>query len=313
MNIIFTGASSFTGYWFIKTLAGAGHNITAVFTQNNINAYEGIRRKRIEEISKICTTVYKCEFGNEKFLNLISEKRFNLLCHHAADVKNYKSADFNVANAIKSNTYNIRTVLGELKKPDFNGIIISGNVYEQNEGAGTEPLRAFSPYDLSKTLSFDIIHFYAQLLNIKIGKFVIPNPFGPYEEPKFTHSLMKNWAEGKTVTINTPDYIRDNIHIDLLAKTYLHLTDKLVASDEKYQKINPRGYAETQGEFTKRFAGEMHKRLGINCDFILNPQTDFTEPLKRVNIEPADKIIIGWDEEAAWDALAGYYKILFKI
>ena len=27
MKILFTGASSFTGYWFVKTLAEAGHEV----------------------------------------------------------------------------------------------------------------------------------------------------------------------------------------------------------------------------------------------------------------------------------------------
>jgi nucleoside-diphosphate-sugar epimerase len=27
MKILFTGATSFTGYWFVKTLAAAGHQI----------------------------------------------------------------------------------------------------------------------------------------------------------------------------------------------------------------------------------------------------------------------------------------------
>ena len=31
MKILFTGASSFTGYWFIRELAAAGHEVTAIF------------------------------------------------------------------------------------------------------------------------------------------------------------------------------------------------------------------------------------------------------------------------------------------
>ena len=31
MKILFTGGSSFTGYWFVRELAAAGHDVTAVF------------------------------------------------------------------------------------------------------------------------------------------------------------------------------------------------------------------------------------------------------------------------------------------
>ncbi len=31
MKILFTGASSFTGFWFAKELAAAGHEVFAVF------------------------------------------------------------------------------------------------------------------------------------------------------------------------------------------------------------------------------------------------------------------------------------------
>ena len=30
MKILFTGASSFTGYWFVKELAERGHEVTAL-------------------------------------------------------------------------------------------------------------------------------------------------------------------------------------------------------------------------------------------------------------------------------------------
>lgn len=31
MKVLFTGASSFTGFWFVRELAAAGHDVTALF------------------------------------------------------------------------------------------------------------------------------------------------------------------------------------------------------------------------------------------------------------------------------------------
>ena len=93
-----------------------------------------------------------------------------------------------------------------------------------------------------------------------LGKFVIPNPFGPYEEQRFTHYLMKNWFAKTTAVVNTPSYIRDNIHVSLLARIYAHFAATL---PDGVSRANPTGYVESQGAFTQRVANEM--RLVSNC------------------------------------------------
>jgi hypothetical protein len=49
---------------------------------------------------------------------------------------------------------------------------------------------------------------------------VIPNRFGPLEEPRFTAYLMKTWLAGEVARAQTQRYVRDSIHVSLLAKTY---------------------------------------------------------------------------------------------
>jgi len=53
-------------------------------------------------------------------------------------------------------------------------------------GAGSKPLRAFNAYGLSKGLTAAAAESYADRERFTFEKFVIPNPFGPYEEPRFT-------------------------------------------------------------------------------------------------------------------------------
>jgi hypothetical protein len=36
-------------------------------------------------------------------------------------------------------------------------------------------------------------------------------------------------------------------------------------------------------------------------------QEDFSEPLERINSEPAAQAIPDWDESAAWDAFVEFY------
>ena len=93
MKIIFTGGSSFTGYWFIKELASAGHEVVAVFRLNRDEYADDLRRRRIAALADICRPVFGTSFGDDRFLSLIREGGWDLLCHHGAETTNYKSAE----------------------------------------------------------------------------------------------------------------------------------------------------------------------------------------------------------------------------
>ncbi len=90
MRILFTGASSFTGYWFVQTLAG-------------------VAIARCAPLVEI--PLYRCSpaawsadqpdphrghapFGSEAFNLLQQGGPWDLLCHHAADTSNYRAAPF---------------------------------------------------------------------------------------------------------------------------------------------------------------------------------------------------------------------------
>jgi UDP-glucose 4-epimerase len=304
MKIIFTGGSSFTGYWFAKELASAGHDVVAVFRRPLQEYTDDLRRKRVEVLADICRPTFGVSFGDEQFLRLIKEGECDLLCHHAADVSNYKSPDFDVAAALENNTCQLSLVVDLLKDSGCTKIVLTGSVFENDEGAGSGSLEAFSPYGLSKGLTWQVFRYYAQSRQISLGKFVIPNPFGPFEEPRFTHYLIKNWFSRATPSVNTPSYVRDNIHVSLLAKFYAHFIATL---PNGISRIGPSGYIESQGAFAQRIANEMRKRLRLKCEFVLKPQTEFSEPRIRINTDVADTGILDWNETAAWDELANYY------
>jgi UDP-glucose 4-epimerase len=305
MKILFTGASSFTGFWFVKTLAEAGHEVVCPLTRG-VDDYDGTRRRRIELMKLICRFVSHAPFGSGPFLKLGAAEPFDLLCHHAADVTNYKSPDFDAQAAVRNNTHNLSAVLQALR--GLKSVVLTGTYFEAGEGVGDEPLRTFSPYSLSKTLTCDIFQAQCQRMGLPLGKFVIPNPFGPWEEPRFTAFLMKNWREGKQVEVKTPDYLRDNIHVDLLAAIYVQFAVQVAGSSHAFLKINPSGYAEKQGDFARRVAQEVKARTGWNCELKLARQEDFSEPLRRTNTEPAQPQVPSWNEARAWDAFVEYYR-----
>lgn len=304
LNILFTGASSFTGMWFVKMLSAQGCKVVAPL-RGAESDYKDLRKERIAKL-KACAEVYfSTPYESKGFEHLIESRPFDLFCHHAADVTNYKSPSFDPISALKNNVGAIESVLSRLKENGCSQILLTGSIFEPGEGAGSEGLRAVSPYGLSKGLTSEVFKYYCEVSGLKLGKFVIPNPFGPFEEFRFTSFLIKNWFEGKKVDVTQPAYVRDNIHVSLLAKAYVDFAKNLTAP---FQKYNPSGYPESQGAFTARFANEMKKRLPLKCEFTLASQSDFPEPKVRLNTDLLNLSHLQWDEEKAWDELAEYYQ-----
>lgn len=312
MRLLLTGASSFTGYWLARELANAGHEVVATLRRRAGAYADEPRRTRVSRLAEHCRRVEECSFGDDRFIQAIREGGpWDLFCHHAADVTNYKSPDFDVHAAVLNNTNKLPAVLDALLAAGCRRVLLTGSVFEQHEGAGSEGLPAFSPYGLSKGLTAELFRYYAGIRGMQLAKFVIPNPFGPYEEPRFTMYLIRNWMAGKTPAVNTPAYVRDNIHSSLLAKAYVKFAESLT-DEPGFRKFNPSGYVESQGAFAQRFAAEMSPRLGIPCPLELRTQTEFTEPRVRLNTDLLDADALGWSETQAWDELAEYYRSLFK-
>lgn len=309
MRVLFTGGSSFTGFWFIRELHRAGHEIVATFRKRPEDYADHIRRTRVSLALKACRGVFGVAFGDPAFIELVRGEKWDLLCHHAADVTNYKSASFDPVAALANNTRNITAVLdawraNERARPR---LLLTGSVFENDEGAGSEGLPAFSPYGLSKGLTYQAFRYYAGRAGLALGKFVIPNPFGPYEDPRFTAYLMKTWFADRTAVVNTPAYVRDNIHVSLLSRAYARFATEL-PERPGIHRLHPSNYPESQGAFALRYSGEMRARLGLPCALELKRQIEFEEPRVRINSDLLDSKVLGWDESGAWDEIAEYYK-----
>lgn len=306
MRILFTGGSSFTGFWFARELARAGHEVVTTMRRGPDEYPDELRRRRVAELGRCCRPAFGVSFGDDRFMELLGDGRWDALCHHAADVTNYKSPDFDCLGAVAANTARVAAVAERLKSRGCGRLVCTGSVFENDEGAGSEGRAAFSPYGLSKGLSWQLFRFYGLRAGLSVGKFVIPNPFGPWEEPRFTSYLMKTWAAGKPANVNTPEYVRDNIHVSLLARCYRRFVESL-PTGAGVSRLNPSGYAESQGAFTQRCAAQVRKRTGLACAVELADQREFTEPRIRINTDVAGQLVTDWDEVGAWDEFVAYY------
>jgi len=308
MRILMTGASSFTGAWFAEELARAGHDVVAIY-RGRLSDYTGVRAERVRRLASLVEQVENISFGDPAFLDIADARSFDLLLHHAATMENYRSWDFDTISASEKNTRNIRPLLRSMSERGLRKVVITGSVFEPFEGEGDAPGRTFNPYGLSKHISFEIIRLEAERLGLSLGKFVIPNPFGPLEEPRFTTYLAREWKAGRVPTVATPRYVRDNIHVSLLAKSYRAFCESL-PDEAGVRRCAPSGYVASQGEFARRVAVELRERTGWRCQFTEANQTDFSEPLVRTNTEPAAPVHRDWSEADAWTACADFYRDL---
>jgi UDP-glucose 4-epimerase len=297
MRILLTGASSFTGCWFARRLAAAGHEVTVTLRSEG---YDGVRGQRVASLADNCERLHGLAFGDDRFVQLVASRSWDMLCLHGAQVEGYRSPDFDVASALAANTRRAAEVV-----PLVPRLLVTGSVFEPGAGQGGA-LPAFSPYGLSKAFTSETFRYLCDRHGVSFGRFVIANPFGPMEEPRFTSSLVRAWRAGETPQVRTPDYVRDNIHVSLLARAYADFAARLPAGGWS-GSLAPSGYRETQGAFAQRFAREIGDRLGIAAPLDLLEQREWDEPAVRLNVDQPDTESLGWDEATAWDELAGWY------
>jgi UDP-glucose 4-epimerase len=299
VRILLTGGSSFTGCWFARELAAAGHAVTATLRSSS---YEGLRGDRVAELRRHCETVDGIEFGDDRFVELVRAGGWDMLCVHGARVEGYRSPEFDVAAALAANTRRAADVVAHVPR-----VLVTGSVFEPGAGRSDDgSLPAFSPYGLSKAFTSEVFRYLCGRHGVGFGRFVIPNPFGPMEEPRFTSFLARSWLAGETPQVRTPEYVRDNIHVSLLARAYVSFAEQVPAGGGSVE-VGPSGYRESQGAFARRFAAEIGVRLGLPAPLQLVAQEDWSEPATRVNSDTVDAGSLGWDETAAWDELARWY------
>lgn len=304
-RVLMTGGSSFSGLWIAEALASAGYQVTAPVRRAQAD-YSGLRAERIQRLARSAEVVFEAPFASPIFSE-IAGGGFDLLAHHAADIPNYRSANYDVMDGVNRNLLGAEPVLSAFAKAGGKAVIATGTAFEAGEGRAEPGDLAVSPYGLSKTLTNEAFRHFARWRGLNFGKFVIAGPFGPLEEGRFCWSLFQRWFANEAGLVRTPRYVRDNIPAPLLGQAYVALARDLLDGAGPEQKIaRPSGFVGTQEAFAQILSREMAPRLRLTCRVEAAYQPELTEPLIRVNSDPW--ITPDWPAARFWDDYAAYYQ-----
>ena len=135
-------------------------------------------------------------------------------------------------------------------------------------------------------------------------KFVIPNPFGPFEEPRFRSLSDEHLAQGRDGQVHTPLYVRDNIHVDLLAMAYRRFAE--AARRPALCAHQPERLRREPGRVCERVARESAAPRPASRNELRIRQFLGTHDAREH--DPAACGSSGWRESEAWDRLADYYR-----
>lgn len=304
MKILITGPTSFSGAFFIEELSKAGHDVFCTLTKS-VDDYTGIRALRLQKAKSHAHVFEDVSFGDARFCEIVQQESFDIFCHHGAWTENYNSMDYDFGSAYENNTKQIPLVCEFLAKNGCKAIVISASIFE----GGINGSKPFSPHGLIKQITSQTTEFYAHVAGLHFSRFVIPNPFGALDNPKLIDYLCREWYANKTPEIRTPLYVRDNIHVQLMAKGFVYWLEHMPL-EQKSSVFSPAGMISTMGDFVQKVASEMRPRLGLDCNVLLGTQSDFSQPMVLVNDSPLDHMFEDWQESEAWDALAQHQKYL---
>ena len=161
----------------------------------------------------------KVSFGDEAFLNIVQNNHLMYSHHHVVLGRKVTIRWIIIFKPLTKTTPSkcqqyvrlwLRTVVRQC---------ISASIFE----GGINGSKPFSPHGLIKQITSQTTEFYASHAGLHFSRFVIPNPFGALDNPKLIDYLCREWYAGRTPQIRTPLYVRDNIHVELMAKGFVVL------------------------------------------------------------------------------------------
>ena len=312
-TLLITGASSFTGHALSLAAAHSGWRVIAPLTGPR-QSYTGVRAARVArlEVEPNIVLLTEARVGSSGLCEAIratmrspdSGGRIDAVALHHAVVGDFRSPDYDVGYAVSDATRGARDLVALAAAYGARGVVITRSVFESGQGCTNDP-RPITLYAIAKTASSQVWSEEARLAGLAIQHFTITNPVGPFEEPRFIAYLARCWQRRETPVLQSPQYIRDNVAIPVLAEA--HLAAVAAASLGQGGHRTPSMWVGSNLDFAQRTAREFGQRWSLRCpvDAAQVPVAD--EPQIRVGIDPVG-FIDGAAESRFWDDFAAFYR-----
>lgn len=304
MRALLTGVSSFTGAWFARALAEAGFAVLGLH-RRPLDTYPLEARRRLALVARCTRLLHAPGLADPAVIERLAAERTELLCLHGAEVGDHRAAGFDIGGALHRACAGLSELLDRFARSGGRAVLVTGSIFEADEGRGTTPLRAFNRYGLAKTLVWQTVRFEVERRGLVLGKFVIAHPVGPLDKPSgLVPDLLAAWRRGEAASLRRPHLVRDFLPVDGLALAYAGCARRLL-EDERPIHLVPSFWPERVADFARRLAAALGPRLGLSCAIrAADPPEPCEEPMARVGLHHLDFLAPGWDAERFWDGVA---------
>ncbi|MCS7266901.1 MAG: NAD(P)-dependent oxidoreductase [Geminicoccaceae bacterium] len=304
MRALVTGVSSFTGAWFALALVARGFAVTGVHRRARTD-YPPEAQARLALLEGRVALLRAPALDSEPVRDALARERPRLLCLHGAEVGAHRAAGFDVLGAVARTTAGIDRLLDRFAGAGGRAVLVTGSVFEAEEGRGAAPLRAVNPYGLAKTLTWQVLRFAVERRNLALGKFVVAHPVGPFDKPTgLVPDLLAAWRRGEAAVLRRPRLVRDFLAIDGLAAAYARAALALLEHGHRVHLV-PSLWPEPVRAFARRLSAAIGPRLSVRCTVReAEPPEPSEEPTVRTGLHDLCALVPAWDPEAFWNAFA---------
>jgi len=220
MEVLVTGGAGFIGSNIVDGLIEEGHEVIVV---DNLTSG---KKENLNEKAEF----YQLDIKDQDLEKVFKENNITHVIHHAAQIDvqhSIKDPLFDAQNNING-TINLLEVAREY---EVEKIIYASSaaVYGEPDYLPVDeehPIKAMSPYGISKHTPEHYIKMYNELYNLKYTIFRYANVYGPRQDPKGEGGVVsifvdKMLAEERPIIFGNGEQTRDFIHVYDIVKANL--------------------------------------------------------------------------------------------